>query len=84
MVSFHGSQHARSENRLVPVEHQLATHEIEPSPDEALAPLTLMELVDAVSEVSETAQEVLATVTHILRSGRVQLADDEGATALTA
>jgi len=84
MVSFHDSQHARSESRLVPVEHQLAAHEIEPSPDEALAPITLMELIDAVSEVSETAQEVLATVTYILRSGRIQLADDEDATALTA
>jgi len=84
MVSSHDSQHARSENRLVPVKHQLAVHGIEPSPDEALAPRTLMELVDAVSEVSETEQEVLATVTYILRSGRIQLADDEDATALTA
>ena len=84
MVSFHDSQHTRPENRLVPVEHELAAHEIEPSPDEVLAPLTLIELIDAVSEVSETAQEVLATVTYILRSGRIQLADDEDAITLTA
>ena len=84
MVSSQDAQHARPENRLVPVEHRLAVHEIEHSPDEALAPLKLMDLVDAVSEVSETEQEVLATVTYILRSGRIQLADDEDATALTA
>ncbi len=33
-----------------------------------------MELVEAVGEVSESEQEVLATVTYMLRSGRVQLA----------
>ncbi len=84
MDSSQNYRDARPGSRLVPVEHQLAVHEIEPSPDEALAPLTLMELVDAVSEVSETEQEVLATVTYMLRSGRIQLADDEDAAALTA
>ena len=66
---------ARPNATVVPIEHQLAVHEIEPAPDGPLEPLTLMELVEAVSEVSETEQEVLATVTYMIRSGRIQLAD---------
>lgn len=61
---------------VVPIDHQLAVHEIETTDEEGLRPLTLMELVDAVSEVSEDEQEVLATVTYMLRSGRVQLASE--------
>ena len=71
--------HARPSATVIPIEHQLAVHEIEPSTDDGLAPLTLMELVDAVGEVSETEEEVLATVTYMLRSGRVQLTDESDA-----
>lgn len=70
------SRRPGSEATVVPIDHQLAVHEIEPSQDTALAPLTLMELIEAVSEVSETDQEVVATVAYMLRSGRIQLADD--------
>ena len=66
---------------VIPIEHQLAVHEIDPSMDSGLEPLTLMELIDAVGEVSDTEEEVVATVTYMLRSGRVQIVDD-GDTAL--
>jgi hypothetical protein len=42
--------------------------------DTAQAPeTTLLELVQAVSEVASTDQEVVATVLHMLRSGSVRL-----------
>ncbi len=42
--------------------------------DTAQAPeTTLLELVQAVSEVARTDQEVVATVLHMLRSGSVRL-----------
>ena len=66
----------RASATVIPIEHQLAVHEIEPSEDVGLEPLTLMELIDAVGEVSETEEEVVATVTYMLRSGRVQLLSD--------
>jgi hypothetical protein len=34
---------------------------------------TLLELVQAVSEVAQTDQEVVSTVLHMLRSGSVRL-----------
>ena len=34
---------------------------------------TLLELVSAVAEVSESEEEVVATLTYMLTSGRVQL-----------
>jgi hypothetical protein len=35
--------------------------------------LTLLELVRAVGEVTENEREIVATVLHLLRSGRVRL-----------
>jgi len=67
---------------LVPIEHQARVHDIDAARDEGLRPLTLMELVDAVSEVSETEQEVLATVTYMLKSGRVQLMETDATASL--
>ena len=64
---------------VIPIEHHTAVHEIETTEDGPMRPLTLMELVDAVGEVAETEQEVMATVTYMLRSGRVQLANEEDA-----
>jgi hypothetical protein len=40
--------------------------------DEPMA-TTLLDLVRAVSEVATDEREVVATVTHLLRSGRVRL-----------
>lgn len=68
---------ARTSATVIPIEHQLAVHEIEPTEDTGLPPLTLMELIEAVGEVSDTEEEVVATVTYMLRSGRVQLLSDD-------
>lgn len=57
----------------VPVEYTPMTEEVELGAEEAPAELTLLELIDAVSEVSETEQEVIATVSYMLKSGRVRL-----------
>jgi hypothetical protein len=56
------------------VEHHPAVHAIDTGVEEAAQELTLLELIDAVSEVSETEQEVIATVSYMLNSGRVRLA----------
>jgi len=57
----------------IPVEHRLAIHEIEMNPIDEPRTVTLLELIEAVSEVSDSEQEVLATVTYMLSSGRVRL-----------
>ena len=62
--------------RTIPIEHAPAIHPIEacgPAPTAAPLNLTLLELVQAISEVSESEQEVIATVVYMLRSGRVRL-----------
>ena len=60
----------------IPVEHLTAVHEIPMETASTREPdsLTLLELIEAVSEVSDSEQEVIATVTYMLRSGRVRLA----------
>jgi hypothetical protein len=62
-------------NTVIPVHHIAAVHEIpmEPSDDEAPPQVTLLELVEAVSEVSENETEVIATVVYMLSSGSVRL-----------
>jgi len=64
---------------IVPIDHRATVHDVATDPSDRMRPLTLIELVDAVSEVSETEQEVLATVTYMLKSGRIQLAKDDTA-----
>ncbi len=64
---------------IVPIDHYTAVHEIEPEADGPIRPLTLMEIVDAVGQVAETEEEVLATVSYMLRSGRIQLATGDDA-----
>jgi len=58
----------------VPVDHVPVVHEIETDRVDRAEPMTLLELVEAVSEVAETENEVLATVAYMLNSGRVRLA----------
>ena len=41
--------------------------------DAEVVETTLLELVQAVSEVADDDREVVATVMHLLRSGRVRL-----------
>ena len=57
----------------IPVEHCPVVHDIETGVEETPTKLTLLELIEAVSEVSETEQEVIATVSYMLNSGRVRL-----------
>lgn len=57
----------------IPVDHVPMIHEIPTNPSNAPEPVTLLELIEAVSEVSESEQEILATVTYMLNSGRVRL-----------
>ena len=57
----------------VPVDHFPMVHEIDASSPGEPRAVTLLELIEAVSEVSETEQEVLATVAYMLNSGRVRL-----------
>ena len=58
----------------IPVEHHPIVHAIDTGAEEVPTELTLLELVDAVAEVSDTEQEVIATVSYMLNSGRVRLA----------
>ncbi|MEE8165587.1 MAG: hypothetical protein V3T64_08460 [Myxococcota bacterium] len=60
--------------RSIPVEHNQSIHEIEANPKESTLALTLLELVQAVNAVSDSENEVIATVIYMLRSGRVRLA----------
>ncbi len=57
----------------ISVDHIPAIHEIQTNPCGEPQPVTLLELVEAVSEVSESEREILATVTYMLNSGRVRL-----------
>ena len=60
-------------NTTIPIDHFPATHEIETNPGDESQPVTLLELVEAVSDFSESEQEVLATVIYMLNSGCVRL-----------
>lgn len=57
----------------VPIDHVPVVHEIETDSPQQSRSMTLLELVEAVSEVAETENEVLATVAYMLNSGRVRL-----------
>ena len=57
----------------IPVDHRPAIYEVETHQGDEPQTVTLLELIDAVSEASETEEEVLATVTYMLGSGRVRL-----------
>jgi hypothetical protein len=57
----------------ISVEHIPVIHEIQTNQSSEPQPVTLLELIKAVSEVSESETEILATVTYMLNSGRVRL-----------
>lgn len=38
--------------------------------------LTLLDVIQAVSEVAENDQEIIATVVHLISSGQVRLCDE--------
>lgn len=57
----------------IPVDHLRRVHVVEARHAPEAATATLGELVEAVAEFSDSEQEVVATVMHMLRSGRVRL-----------
>lgn len=57
----------------IPIEHHPMTHEITTSHGSDSQPVTLFELVAAVSEVTDDEDEIVATVDWMLESGRVKL-----------
>ncbi len=57
----------------IPIEHHPVTHQIPTSYGSGSQPLTLFELVAAVSEVTDDESEIVATVDWMLASGRVKL-----------
>jgi hypothetical protein len=63
----------RQTSTVIPVDHYAVVHEISMDSDEEPQPMTLLELIEAVSEVSESEHEVIATVSYMLNSGRVRL-----------
>lgn len=58
----------------VPIEHSQAVHAVETT-QENVRPqeLTLLELVEAVGDVTDDEREIVATVTHMLVHGKVRL-----------
>jgi len=57
----------------IPVEHLRRSYEVEAHAVADPDAITLQDLVAAVAEFSASEREVVATVMHMLRSGRVQL-----------
>jgi len=57
----------------IPVEHLRQVHEIETYQESDADSISLQELFAAVAEFSDSEKEVVATVMHMLRSGKVQL-----------
>ena len=57
----------RSAARSIPLD--VPVHYEKPEPE----PVTLLELVDAICDVTDDEREVVATVLHMLRSGVVKL-----------
>lgn len=57
----------RSAAETVPLEIPVQYEQPEPEP------VTLLELVDAVCDVTDDEREVVSTVIHMLRSGAVKL-----------
>ena len=61
--------------RTIPIEHAPALHQIAteaPEATDAVPPLTLLELIQAVDEISESEAELVATVEYMMASGRLR------------
>lgn len=58
---------------VVPIDHHPTTQEIDLQANSEPQSVTLLELIEAVSEVSDNEREVVATVTYMLHSGRIRL-----------
>ncbi len=59
----------------VPIHHNRAVHDVETThgPRTLAKSITLLELVDAVSESAKDEAELVAVVTHMLATGAVRL-----------
>ncbi len=58
----------------IPIRHSQMIHAIETTgSDERPQNLTLLELVEAIADVTDDEQEIVATAMHMLSSGRVRL-----------
>ncbi|MDH4017838.1 MAG: hypothetical protein OEV20_10910 [Actinomycetota bacterium] len=55
------------------VEHSPVMYDVEPIRQDEPQHLTLLELVEAVADVTDDEQEIIATVFHMLESGSVKL-----------
>jgi hypothetical protein len=68
---------AQANTVAIPVEHLRHIHEIQTTHksegESDTDAISFLDLVAAVAEFSDSEQEVVATVMHMLRSGRVQL-----------
>lgn len=62
--------------RPIAIEHRHVSQPIAARSKESSLSLTLLDLVEAVSEVSDSEDEVIATVTYMLRSGRIRVAGE--------
>ena len=59
--------------RNIRVEHFPTMYDVEPIRHDEPQHLTLLELVKAVSDVTDNEQEIIATVIHMLETGSVKL-----------
>jgi hypothetical protein len=60
----------------IPIQHTHSIHEVSTAEEARRTPqhLTLLELIDTIAEVTDDEREIVATVMHMLASGRVCLA----------
>ena len=64
---------------VIPIDHRPRTHEIDMQASFSPQTSTLLELIAAVNDVSDSEQEALSTITYMLESGRVRFLNDSGA-----
>ena len=59
----------------VPIQHSQVAYAVETTEEQPSRPqqFTLLELVEAVGEVTDDEREIVATVSHMLASGQVRL-----------
>ena len=57
----------------IQVEHSPTMYDVEPIHVDEPQHFTLLELVEAVADVTDDEQEIIATVFHMLESGSVKL-----------
>lgn len=61
-------------SQVIPIEHHPTSCEIATESGPEIPAISLLELIQAVDEVSDSKAEVLATVQFMMESGRIKLA----------